>query len=51
MPFLVTDETVAYSSLEPTDIGKWAVLVQGCYHLFTSYGEALQASGVIYGRE
>ena len=39
-PFLVDEFEVEITSLEPTDIGKWALLVTGCYHLFNSLEDA-----------
>jgi len=41
-PFQVTEAHVyASSTLTYRDIGKWALMIQGCYHFFGSYSDAL----------
>jgi len=39
-PFQVTANDVTYSNLRRKDIGKWAIIVTGCWHLFASEAQA-----------
>jgi hypothetical protein len=42
-PFRVSAADIARSSLERADLGAWALLVCGCYHLFESEDAARRA--------
>ena len=33
-PFQIDAEEVERTSLDPSDIGRWAILITGCYHLY-----------------
>lgn len=39
-PFQINADDVERSSLDDDDIGKWALLVTGCHHLFDSKNQA-----------
>jgi hypothetical protein len=41
-PFKVDDETAERANLDPGDVGKWALIVAGCYHLFKTKADADQ---------
>ena len=42
-PFRISREDIARSSLEADDLGAWALLVTGCYHLFETEAAARSA--------
>lgn len=42
-PFQITREDIERSTLEPSDLGLWAILVTGCFHLFSSKASAQRA--------
>lgn len=42
-PFQISAQDVARSSLDRDDIGLWALLVTGCFHLFDSEAAAQRA--------
>ena len=35
-PFQITQGDIEHTSLEQHDLGKWALLVTGCYQIFES---------------
>lgn len=39
-PFQITTEDIERSSLESSDLGKWALIVTGCYQLFDTQQDA-----------
>ena len=42
-PFRISRLDAALASLDVQDIGAWAVLVCGCFHIFESKGAAQRA--------
>ncbi len=42
-PFQIDAEEVERTSLAPSDIGRWAILITGCYQLFESEDAARRA--------
>lgn len=42
-PFRITAADIARSGLERRDLGAWALLVCGCYHLFETEDAARRA--------
>lgn len=42
-PFQITPDDLERSSLEPGDVGLWALLVTGCFHLFDTEAAARRA--------
>jgi len=42
-PFRITKDDIARSSLDVDDLGFWALLVCGCYHLFLTEQAAQRA--------
>ena len=42
-PFQIGVDDIERSSLGLEDLGLWAILVTGCYHLFNSEASARQA--------
>lgn len=46
-PFRITPEDIARSTLEPGDLGAWALLVTGCYHLFDTETAARSAYALL----
>jgi len=42
-PFQIDAEEVERTSLEPSDIGLWAILITGCYHLYETEAAARRA--------
>ncbi len=42
-PFRISPEDIERSSLDARDLGFWALLVCGCYHLFESERAAQNA--------
>ena len=42
-PFKLTDPMVREAGLQPEDVGAWCLLVEGCYHLFSSEHQAVRA--------
>ena len=39
-PFQITQGDIDRTSLEPSDLDKWALLITGCYQIFDSQSEA-----------
>ena len=46
-PFRIIAEDVERTSLEWSDLGKWALIVCGCYHVYETRDDAEQARRVI----
>lgn len=44
-PFQITKQDLEYiPSLEPTDVGLWALVIQGCIQLFDTQADAQQCA-------
>lgn len=39
-PFQITEQDTERTSLEPADLGRWALLISGCFHLFDNQDAA-----------
>ena len=50
-PFQIDAEEVERTSLEPTDIGLWAILITGCYHLYETEAGASRLCLSYAGRD
>lgn len=48
-PFQISIEDVERSSLDAEDVGLWAILVTGCYHLFETKGAARRCYRLLLG--
>lgn len=48
MVFIVTQQDVDSSSLDSTDIGRWAFIVQGCWQLFDTESEAQSTYNFVF---
>ena len=46
-PFQITEQDIERTSLEPEDQGRWALLIQGCFHTFESYEAARQSQALL----
>ena len=42
-PFQINASDIVRSTLEPSDLGAWAILVCGCFHLFETEAAARRA--------
>jgi hypothetical protein len=46
--FQISQNDLDYcSSLKESDIGTWAILVRGCYHMFATYTEATAMANML----
>jgi len=50
-PFQITEQEIERTSLEPDDFGRWALLIQGCFHLFDSFEAAKQTQTLLNQQE
>lgn len=48
-PFQITQDEIDRTSLDQSDLGRWAVLIAGCYHLFSSKARAHHAYRSLIG--
>lgn len=50
-PFVVNERDTEYSTLDTTDVGKWCVLVRGCYHVFETEQDAQSCANALKNQE